>query len=96
MEMVDVRKYESSTVIEVFKTNVADWADANMLLERIHEQFLNYEANFDLEDCDRILRVKSFGGSVQSPPLIALLNDFGFRAEILPDTPVHGIFAAYL
>ena len=72
-------------MVEVFKTNVKDPADATMLLDQIHALSENYAANFDLEDCDKILRVASFNGSVQTSLLKELLNKHGFHAEVLPD-----------
>ena len=71
--------------IEVFKTNVNDRAHANMIIDYIHKSYSYYRANFDLQDCDRILRVKSSAGQVHSPSLISILNEFGFKAEVLPD-----------
>ena len=73
------------TMIEVFKTDVKDRDQANLLIDRIHKIFADYKANFDLEDCDNILRVKCTTGIVQSSSLIHLLKGFGFNAEILPD-----------
>jgi hypothetical protein len=72
-------------MIEVFKTNVQNQCEANMLLDRIHKTFVHYSANFDLSDCDRILRVKNSTGAIKSSMLIALLKQVGFEAEILPD-----------
>ena len=72
-------------MVEVFKTNVKDRGHANMLIDRIHNNFPNYTANFDLEDCDKILRVKSTTGIIACSYLIDLLKQFGFCAEILPD-----------
>jgi hypothetical protein len=72
-------------MVEVFKTNVIDAGHASMLVEQIHQSFIDYKANFDLEDCDKILRVKSFSGSVQPFLLINLLKELGFDAEVLPD-----------
>lgn len=72
-------------MVEVFKTNVKDWDHANMLLDQIHKTFGDYKANFDLEDCDKILRVKCATGLIESSLLINLLKDFGFNAEVLPD-----------
>ena len=74
-------------MIEVFKTNVTQKDQANRLIDHIHKTFMDYKANFDLEDCDRILRVKAVSGRVQPSQLIGLLNDFGFYAEVLPDEP---------
>ncbi len=71
--------------IEVFRTNVNDAASAKMLLSTIHDSFGQYTANFDLDDCDKILRVKSKEGVVDPTPLIQLLHAFGFEASVLPD-----------
>ena len=48
-------------MVEVFKTTVSDSYYAKLLLTRIHARFSFYLANFDLSDCDRILRVQSTG-----------------------------------
>ena len=72
-------------MVEVFKTNVINQGHANMLIGQIHKNFPDYKANFDLEDCDNILRVKCVNGSIKSSSLINLLIDFGFKAEVLPD-----------
>lgn len=72
-------------MIEVFKTNVIDQDHANMLVDEICKTFIDYTVNFDLEDCDKILRVKCTTGSIQSSGLIRLLKRFGYCAEVLPD-----------
>ena len=79
-------------MIEVFRTNVNDRAQANMIIDKIHKVYSYYRANFDLQDCDRILRVKSSSGQVHPPSLISILNDYGFKAEVLPDiVPVYSV-----
>ena len=72
-------------MVEIFKTNVESQDQANLLIEQINRIFTGYQASFDLEDCDRILRISSTEGTVQSECLIRLLHDFGFWAEILAD-----------
>jgi hypothetical protein len=72
-------------MIEVFKTNVEDSKYADILVEHIQRIFEGYEVNFDLEDCDKILRVKNVFGVVNSDRLITMLNSFGFQAEVLQD-----------
>ena len=80
-------------MVEVFKTNVRYPDHANMLIDEIHESFMNYTANFDLEDCDKILRVETSKGFIQVPRLIRLLKKFGFDAEVLSDDiPVNEVF----
>ncbi|MEP6795464.1 MAG: hypothetical protein ABJB16_14135 [Saprospiraceae bacterium] len=72
-------------MIEVFKTNIIREEHAKMLLDLIHSAFSHYRANFDLQDCDHILRVECHAGYVESLYLIQLLGSFGIYAEILPD-----------
>ena len=73
-------------MIEVFKTNVRQAAHAKMVIHEIHHKFKEFQANFDLEDCDHILRVKS-SSVIQSSSLVGLLAGLGFFAEVLPDVP---------
>ena len=70
--------------VEVFKTNVLRPDDAKTLVDEIHTSFRCCMANFDLEDCDRILRIAS-QVPIEIPALIGLLNDRGFEAEVLSD-----------
>ena len=72
-------------MVEVFKTDVKEPGHASMLLDQIHKNFIGYKANFDLQDCDNILRVEYTSGVVQASFLIDFLKDFGFKAEVLPD-----------
>jgi hypothetical protein len=72
-------------MVEVFITDVKDDCEAQMLLGRIHAAFTGYKANFDLDDCDRILRVLSSNGFVETCHVIRLLKDLGCHAEVLPD-----------
>lgn len=72
-------------MIEVFKTDVTDALDAEVILKHIHNRFVLYEANFDLDDCDHILRVKSILGEVENDLLIQVLEKMGFKAVVLQD-----------
>lgn len=72
-------------MIEIFKTNIEDPGQALEVLSHIKEKYVSYVANFDLEDCDRILRVESIHGDVDGRALIKLVNDLGFHAEVLSD-----------
>lgn len=81
-------------MIEVFKTNVCKPQHAILLIARIQASFLHYQANFDLQDCDRILRVKCTSGVVQPALIINLLKESGFEAEVLRDEiPVSSQYA---
>ena len=72
-------------MVEVFKTNVKDQGIADELIDQIHRVFIGHRANFDLQDCDNILRVKCMTGSVESRLIINLLKELGCNAEILED-----------
>lgn len=58
-------------VVEIFKTNVENKNDAKKLVASIKKTFPLYQINFDLEDCDKILRVK--GDIIQPNDFINLL-----------------------
>lgn len=72
-------------MVEVFKTNVNDKDLAFAMIELIHKTFEGYRANFDLDDCDRILRIESCENQIEPSMVINLLGDYGFQAEILDD-----------
>jgi hypothetical protein len=58
---------------------------ARILKDQIVKVFDDYEVHFDLEDCDKVMRVKSATSPIQRTMLISLLRDFGFQAEIMKD-----------
>lgn len=72
-------------MVEVFKTNVTRPLLAKLLVGMINGEIPGHRANFDLEDCDRILRVVCTEGDVQSARIIELLAGFGCSANILDD-----------
>jgi hypothetical protein len=72
-------------MIEVFKTNVTDPSHACKLVDVIQERFPVYKANFDLDDCDNILRIESGTGTVTASLIIDVLKESGYDAEILMD-----------
>lgn len=73
-------------MIEVFITNVVQDSHAATLVDKIQQQFIGCKANFDLHDCDNILRVCSKNGAVPVLSIINLLKENGFESSVLPDT----------
>ena len=73
------------STVEVFRTNISDPELARQVKERIQEFFTTYTAHFDLEDCDRILRVECLNGCVEVHTLLDFLCSHGCLAEVLPD-----------
>lgn len=70
-------------MIEVFKTNIEDAAMAANLLHHLRGKFSTYYSNFDLDDCDRILRIHNTSGTVETDRVIELIAALGFTAERL-------------
>jgi len=68
-------------MVEVFKTNVQERDEAKMLLEKLLEHFPHNRINFDLNDCDSILRVE--GERIYSEKIIELLERCNYCCEIL-------------
>jgi hypothetical protein len=68
-------------MVEVFKTNVQKKAQSKMLLCALSETFPSFKINFDLSDCDKVLRVE--GDNMESFRIMILVKEFGFMCEIL-------------
>ena len=75
-------------MVEVFKSDVLNRDFANLIVNQIHSAFNDYQANFDLKDCDHILRVKSVGSIIESSDVIDLLLSLGCCAEVLEEIDV--------
>lgn len=70
-------------MIEVFTTNVDNKKDARLIISLINQMIPDSYANFDLDDCDRILRVEEKIKIFDVRGIIALLEKKGFQCSIL-------------
>ena len=68
-------------MVEAFKTNVYKKTQSKMLLGILSKAFPLFKINFDLSDCDKILRVE--GDNMEAIPIMLLVNEHGFTCEIL-------------
>ena len=68
-------------MIEVFKTNVRTKKQAGKILARLSIQYPKAKINFDLSDCDKILRVE--GKNISNEEIIRHLNKESFQCEAL-------------
>jgi hypothetical protein len=68
-------------MIAVFKTGVRSPDDAGYLMKIMQNQYPGYEINFDLEDCDHVLRIK--GQQIKNKDIIALFRKEGFMCSAL-------------
>jgi len=68
-------------MIEVFKTNVLEPKDAARMITFLSLEFPGHRINFDLNDCDNVLRIEGRNFDVQK--IILVLKENGFECEPL-------------
>lgn len=68
-------------MIEVFKTDVQQPGTANLLIAKLMLLFPGCRVNFDLEDCDRVLRIE--GKNICPEKTAQLLNASGYSCQML-------------
>ncbi|MBS1636136.1 MAG: hypothetical protein JST26_09485 [Bacteroidetes bacterium] len=68
-------------MVEVFKTNIQTADNAQVLRQAILKTFPETDISFDLEDCDRILRIE--GRQIDPEGIIRTLAEHGFWSEVL-------------
>jgi hypothetical protein len=68
-------------MVEVFKTNVQKKTQSKMLLCVLSEKFPSFKINFDLSDCDKVLRVE--GNKMEALRIMVLVKEHGFSCEVL-------------
>ena len=68
-------------MVEVFKTNVQLQEQATTLAGKLSLRFPRMKINFDLEDCDKVLRVED--KDVSPYKIIEMLASDGYQCHIL-------------
>jgi hypothetical protein len=68
-------------MVEVFKTNVQKKSQSKMLLYVLSETFPSTKINFDLSDCDKVLRVE--GDDMDELKIMVIVKKYGFTCEVL-------------
>ena len=68
-------------MVEVFKTNVQKKTQSKMLLCILSKAYPSFKINFDLSDCDKVLRVE--GDNMEALRIMILVKENGFRCELL-------------
>lgn len=69
-------------MVEIFKTNVQEVNESKQIVQTLLEHFPLYNINFDLEDCDKILRIESFFIEIKN--IKSILNSLGYQCELIP------------
>lgn len=70
-----------TNVIEIFKKNVSESADAKYIVEDLLKYYPSCRINFDLYDCDKILRLE--GNEFDVELITHRLQSMGFTCEVL-------------
>lgn len=70
-------------IVEVFRTNVQDERDAGMIINRLQQKFPGSRVNFDLQDCDKVLRIVSYPDQLDFDQVVEEVNISGFSIEAL-------------
>lgn len=68
-------------MVEVFKTNVDEKMATETLIGVLLRNFPSFKINFDLWDCDKVLRVE--GENIESSTIIAIVRAKGFVCEVI-------------
>ena len=65
-------------MVEVFKTNVQKKTQSKMLHCILSEAaFPSFKINFDLSDCDKVLRVE--GDNIKISRIMMFIKEYGFK-----------------
>lgn len=68
-------------MVEVFKTNVQEFSEAQKLVALLRRHFPGTKINFDLDDCDKVLRVE--GSNLRVEQVMTLVMKKGFMCTVL-------------
>lgn len=66
-------------MVEIFKTSVAKKSQAKKVLNVLSKTVPEHFINFDLDDCDRILRVEC--DMIEHEKIVELVQRCGFTCE---------------
>jgi hypothetical protein len=68
-------------MVEVFKTNIRSMREAKRITQKLAEEFPMHKINFDLSDCDKILRIQ--GNNILERKIISIVTKLHYNCEIL-------------
>lgn len=68
-------------MVEVFKTNVEEAAEAHSIVAMLLQHFPYSKINFDLHDCDKVLRIE--GEDFENKKVVSLVTQKGFTCTVL-------------
>jgi len=68
-------------MVEIFKTSVRNTREAKFIIQKLAKEFPDHKINFDLSDCDKILRVQ--GENIFENKIISIVTALNHKCEIL-------------
>ncbi len=68
-------------MVEVFKTNIQDTQIADFIVGELEKHFPSASINFDLSDCDNILRIEYHENVIEN--VLQLFGNLGHYRELL-------------
>lgn len=71
-------------MVKVYKTDVEEASHARIIIKEIRDIIPGSDPSFDLEDCDKVLRVECFSGEIKEQDIREILTNYGHSMEILP------------
>jgi hypothetical protein len=72
-------------MVEIFKTNVNSKRLAGRILKGLQAHMPAFNFNFDLEDCDRILRVKGYNITGEIAGIIRIVSGYNVEISLFVD-----------
>ena len=70
-------------MVEVFKTNIDNEDEVDLILFKLGNVFPEFRINFDLEDSDKVMRIESPDSNIEVKSVIGFMNSFGFYCKPL-------------
>ena len=70
-------------IVKVFKTDVRDQTTAKQIAKQLETYFEESRINFDLDDCDNILRIESRHSVIGDLEIQELVTKWGYQCEPL-------------
>jgi len=68
-------------MIEVFKTNVHETSHSQAMALKLSEHYPAHGITFDLDDCDRVLRIE--GHHFVPARIVQILSDHGYHCSVM-------------
>lgn len=69
--------------IEIFKTNIQEQSQAEEVRGALINILPDARINFDLDDCDKILRIENL--NFNSSVIVSVVEELGFLCKVMPD-----------